>query len=103
MASMIKLKESDVVRYSPMEKAIIKVLERQPEKKADMELLTEKVYRVLDRTPPRTARNIMSGTVRSLTKKLDKNKEEIKLIQTPFAGPYATKVAIVPRLARAAA
>lgn len=94
MVSTIKLKESNVERYSLMEKTLIALLASRPDKSADTKWLTEHVYKSLGRKVPKSSRIVLTGTLRSLIKKMKRNGEKFKLVRSPAAGPHSTAVRI---------
>jgi len=94
MVSSIKLKESKIVRYSPMEKALFTLLKNRPNKTASTEWLTEHVYKYLEKTPPQSGRIVLTGVLRSFIKKTKENNEPFRIICSPAAGPYSTEVKI---------
>jgi hypothetical protein len=94
MASTIKLKEATIIRYSPMERALFKLLKSRPDKSADTKWLTENVYKELNRPLPKSSRVIITGTVRNFIKKVERNKEPFKIVCTPVNGPYSMEVKI---------
>lgn len=92
MASMINLKETNIVRYSPMEKVLFKLLQKRSVATTDW--LTEQAYKILGRTPPRSSRIVIAGALRSLIDKIEKNREPFKIIKGPAAGPHSTEFRI---------
>lgn len=86
MASTIKLKESDVVKYSPSERLLFNLLPKDG-KTINTEELTKQFYRKRGQTIPVNGRVTVTGTLAKLGQKAVLNREPFKIRRTKRSGP----------------
>jgi hypothetical protein len=85
----LKLKQTDLVRYSPLEKALFEIIRSHRGTPLNTAKLAEKFY---DGEIPLNGRTIISVTINALIKKTRWNKEEFKVCRSPRSGPNSTTV-----------
>jgi hypothetical protein len=89
MATKLKLKENNLIKYSPTEKVLFEILIARNGKPIDTEALANKFY---DGDVPYNGRTIISGSINNLIRKTKWNKEEFKVYRSKRAGPNSTTV-----------
>jgi hypothetical protein len=80
-----------------MEQALFRLLLSRPKRSAPSDWLTVQVYKALGKELPKSSRVTVNGTLRSLIKKVEENREPFRIIKTNGKGPYSSEFRIVSR------
>lgn len=89
MASTVKLKTSEFVRYSPSEKALFEFIPKNGQPIGTDEL-AKAFYK--GKRAPFNSQNVVTGFLRKLEMKVKANKEAFRLRRSQRAGPHCTEV-----------